>query len=85
MTETESQFEKQRRAVKEKLAVLSKKTDAKVVKKMSQEKKVDEDTDLQARIQLVRRIVNESLEMVQEGDMSFKESIKDISSIISKI
>lgn len=85
MPETESDYKKQRKAMKEKLATLGKETDSKVVKQMNEEKKRSNDTDLQARIELTHRVVGESMEMVREGEMTFDESIKDIISVINKI
>lgn len=81
----EDNFKKQQEMIEKKLKELGKKSNSVVIKKMNSESDISDNTEIQARMSLVRRITNESLEMVREGDMSFDEAIKDIISNIKLI
>ena len=83
--DSESSFDKQQTAMKKALTKLNKETKSKVVSTMVKEKEARSDNELQGRIRLVRNVMNESLEMVNEGDMEFDEAMKELATLVVKI
>lgn len=78
-------FDKQRKIMRDKLAKLGKDSDSKVVKQINDEKRAREDIELQAKLDVARKIFFETMEMINEGDMKFEEGMKDLSKVILKI
>ena len=81
----ESNYDKQRAAMKKELAKLNKVTKSKVVSTMVKEKEVRNDNELQGKIMLARDVFRESIEMVNEGDMTFDNAMKELSELLIKI
>lgn len=81
----QSRYEKQKEAMKTALTKLNKDTDSKVVSTMVKEKETYDDVKVQGKIMLVRNVVNETIEMINEGDMTFDEGMKDLAGLVVKI
>lgn len=71
------EWKKRQEAIKRKLAAAAGKSDAKILDATNQEEQRDMPT-IQDNCQMVRRLVDEGLEMYREGDMELAEMVEDL-------
>ena len=76
--ETESKWEKRRKAVKNKLQEMAKTSKSKVIKKEAKERSNEDNEQVQINIELVQTITREAINMYREGEMTFQEMKNDI-------
>ena len=74
--ETNDDYKKRETEIKKKIMEVGSKS--KVLKSMSEEVRLNDDPTIKRNRRLVDMIVRESLEMYEEGEMTYKEMVEDI-------
>lgn len=87
MEEVESmgEYEKQEKALKEKLKKIGKGSGSKILKNISVEEKMRDDKEAQMRCRIIRKVVDEALDMYREGEMNFESMKEDIKKALDAV
>lgn len=80
---TESDWEKQRKAMKVMAGKLP--DSSKVGKRIKTEETKKNDTETNAKVMLARKLFEESIDMFREGEMSWEEAVNDLSKVLKGI
>lgn len=78
-------YAKQREAIQKAIEAAAKKSDSQVLKNMVKEDQKQSDEKTKMRCQMANRIFQESLDMYEEGDMTFSEMISDLTKALQAI
>lgn len=76
MPEVLSDYDRQRKAVEDGLKKAAKGSDSKILK--SEAREVTMRAELDEHCSMVRRLMDEGLEMYRDGDFTFKEMVDDL-------
>lgn len=74
MMESESEYEKQERAMKKKMKGLAEKTDSKVLKSHAK----GESPEVKKNCQMIHMLADEAVKMYESGMMTLKETVDDL-------
>lgn len=82
---SESDYQKQEKKMADRFAKAADKSDSKVLKEIAKEDKYDADPARQMQCRMARQVFEESLDMYEEGDMTFDEMIDDLTKALKAI
>lgn len=85
MSTSESDYQKQEKAIKTKLNSAAKGSDSEILKDVAKEVDRENDDDINQNCRMVNKLVNEGLDMYREGDMEFADMIDDLCKALKAI
>ncbi|MFA6171978.1 MAG: hypothetical protein WCW77_00545 [Patescibacteria group bacterium] len=82
---SESEYKKQQEAVKNRIMSAAKKSDSQVLKSRAKVMEAKTDKMIKENCRLAEMLFMESIEMYENGDMTFKEMIDDLTKALKAV
>lgn len=85
LIKSQDDYENMQKAVSDHLQKAAEKSDSKALAEAAKEADYEDDPEREELCTVVRRLVDESLDMYEDGEMSFKEMVDDLTKALQAV
>lgn len=82
---SDSEYEKQEKALNDKLKSLNEKSDNALIEEIVSREEKEDDQEVQIRCRISRRLLDEMLDEYEEGEMTWDEALKEFFAAMKQI